>query len=311
MNTVVHGVKASLRCDHHFTTAYSPWANGTVERANRDILSCLRALCVEFRLELDQWPSLIPLVVSSMNFSPSSRLDGLSPVEVFLGIKPTSPLDSVFHPDLKSLLSPSSPTPDVVSRWVRSLRASLRRNSERVQLPKSFHADRRGKASAKPRPGVVPVDFSVGDWVLVALSPGERRSKLLAAWKGPYQVVDTVSSLVFMVKNPVSNAVSQVHACRLKRYADKTMDLTVPMKELISSVNGRFDVASILDHRRVSSPSVAFELLVSWVGFESVCDSWEPFDAISSGAPNCVSDYLTTVSDDVDRSEMSLRLSSL
>ena len=124
-------------------------------------------------------------------------------------------------------------------------------------------------------------------------------------------MVDSVSDLVFIVQNPVSEEKSQVHACRLCRYADKSLHLTVPMKEVIASGSGLYDVAKVVDHRRSDDPHVAFELLTSWSGFGTEADSWEPFDSIASSASSLVSAYLLSVLDDSDRSEMNLRLSSL
>jgi hypothetical protein len=48
-NKLVDGVRRALRTRHHFTTAYST-ANGTVERACREVLRAVRALLYEFKL---------------------------------------------------------------------------------------------------------------------------------------------------------------------------------------------------------------------------------------------------------------------
>jgi hypothetical protein len=45
----VKGLQDALRADHHFTTAYTPWANGTVERVGREVLRATRALLSEYR----------------------------------------------------------------------------------------------------------------------------------------------------------------------------------------------------------------------------------------------------------------------
>jgi transposase InsO family protein len=49
-NKLVDGVRCALRTRHHFTTAHSPWANGTVERACREVLRAVRALLSESKL---------------------------------------------------------------------------------------------------------------------------------------------------------------------------------------------------------------------------------------------------------------------
>jgi transposase InsO family protein len=48
-NTLLAAVAAELRVKHRFTTAYAPWANGTVEVVCRQVLKALWKLCSEFK----------------------------------------------------------------------------------------------------------------------------------------------------------------------------------------------------------------------------------------------------------------------
>jgi hypothetical protein len=57
---VMRELGKELGVSHHYTVAYSPWANGTVERVNRDLLQVMRALRVERPLVL--WKKLLPVV---------------------------------------------------------------------------------------------------------------------------------------------------------------------------------------------------------------------------------------------------------
>ncbi len=43
-NQLFEELSRRLGTNHYFTAAYSPWANGSVERLNRDILSVLRTI---------------------------------------------------------------------------------------------------------------------------------------------------------------------------------------------------------------------------------------------------------------------------
>jgi transposase InsO family protein len=94
-NRTVAGVKSELRATHHFTTAYCPWANGSVERVCREVLRACRALLFGFRMLTTDWPAVAPLIQSLLNHAPSTRLDGRSPAEVFLNVQADSPLRAI------------------------------------------------------------------------------------------------------------------------------------------------------------------------------------------------------------------------
>jgi len=100
-NKLLHALTDEIRVGHHFTTAYSPWANGTVERVCREVLRACRALLGEWRMSTQDWPAVTESIQSVINHAPLKRL-GLrdvtkpgvyrSPLEVFTGHKPVRPL---------------------------------------------------------------------------------------------------------------------------------------------------------------------------------------------------------------------------
>ena len=47
VNQLVEAVVTRFRSDHHITTPYAPWADGVIERANREILRLWRVLLGE------------------------------------------------------------------------------------------------------------------------------------------------------------------------------------------------------------------------------------------------------------------------
>ena len=51
VNQLVAAVVTRFRSDHHITTPYGPWANGVIERVNREILRLWRVLLGETALE--------------------------------------------------------------------------------------------------------------------------------------------------------------------------------------------------------------------------------------------------------------------
>ncbi|GMF31124.1 unnamed protein product [Phytophthora fragariaefolia] len=66
-NKILGLLRKSYGSAHHFTTAYCPWPNGSVEVVNRVLLKCLRAMLSELKLHLSNWPTVLPLVQSALN----------------------------------------------------------------------------------------------------------------------------------------------------------------------------------------------------------------------------------------------------
>ena len=81
-NEVIEALKRQLGAHHHFTTAYAPWSNGTVEVMNRLLVRLLRGLCSELKLKPTEWDSLLPMVMSALNHMPADRLKGVDTVTV-------------------------------------------------------------------------------------------------------------------------------------------------------------------------------------------------------------------------------------
>lgn len=87
---------SETRIRHHFTTAYCPWANGTVERLCREVLRVTRALLSEWKLSVGQWPTIVECIQRIINQSPMEHLgkddDGkmLCPMKVFTGLNPST-----------------------------------------------------------------------------------------------------------------------------------------------------------------------------------------------------------------------------
>ncbi|ETV95907.1 hypothetical protein H310_10572 [Aphanomyces invadans] len=89
---------------HHITTAYSPWANGTVEVVNRLVLLTLKALLSEMKLRANEWHLVLPLVQGALNHQPSDRFGGVAPVTAFTGLKAKTPLAGLVHPATKEVI---------------------------------------------------------------------------------------------------------------------------------------------------------------------------------------------------------------
>ena len=50
-NQVIKELNRQMSIKHHYTIAYAPWTNGTVEVVNKTLLEIMRALCSEMRID--------------------------------------------------------------------------------------------------------------------------------------------------------------------------------------------------------------------------------------------------------------------
>lgn len=96
MSQVAKGLTEQAHIHCHLVTAYFPWANGTKERLQREVLQASRELRSEWKLKHSQWPSIIDWVQFIINQSPHERLERgeegapatwLSPAEMFTEIE--------------------------------------------------------------------------------------------------------------------------------------------------------------------------------------------------------------------------------
>lgn len=107
MNSVMQALARELRLSHHFTIAYSPWANGTVEVVNREVLRVLRKLSSELQLGHRQWATLVPIVQGLLNATRSPKLGGRTPLQVFTGHSMTNELAWLSSPPTQLTLTAS------------------------------------------------------------------------------------------------------------------------------------------------------------------------------------------------------------
>ena len=92
MNELLKQIAEEIQTKHHFITAYFPWANRTVERVCREPLRVCQALCSEWKLAVQDWPSVHKTIQGTLNSTPLRPLGKINlrngwrcPLEVFTG----------------------------------------------------------------------------------------------------------------------------------------------------------------------------------------------------------------------------------
>jgi hypothetical protein len=95
-NRAVDWMQKAWGAEHHFVTAYCPWANGSVEVVNRVLLKVLKSMLSKRKYKTVEWTKVVAWVQASLNFSPSSRLGTCAAITAFLGLPAPSPVKKPF-----------------------------------------------------------------------------------------------------------------------------------------------------------------------------------------------------------------------
>ena len=235
-NSLVRLIAKKLRMNHHFSAVYSPWANGSAEVTNREILRILRTLTSEYALPLQDWPKLIPEVLTFANNKVAPET-GLSPNQIYMGLPPEAPPFVI--PMDSDLLTPQDPA-EVASCYKELLECITDRSKMVFDIREKLRADRR--RSLNQRLTIEDIQYSAGDWVLLSSSKGGKSpSKLTLTWRGPYQVLEPVSHNVYAVQSLTGN-VHTVHAQRLRYYDGPAFKRTEEvLAQFIHSSKGAYE----------------------------------------------------------------------
>lgn len=197
-------VCGSLGVQRLLTTPYHPRCNGAVERLSQTVSGMLG-----HNVPRDQrdWDVLVPFISFAYN-STSHESTKQSPFFLMYGRHPELPLVLYAGPTgnygtlenyKEELLQRLSSAHDLARRMLANSAEYRKRIFDR-------------KADA-PK-------FAVGDVVCVSDSAGTAglARKLQAKWRGPFRVVERLSTVTFRVKDLRTGQQNVVHANRLRRY---------------------------------------------------------------------------------------------
>lgn len=181
-NELVRILQDSLKSSHHFTVAYCPWSNGTVEVVCRELLRATRAITSEFQMPQQAWTSVIPLVQSTLNNSTLVRLGNRCLLTIFTNLAISSPISAIKERRGETVKVHS----------LSEVRAKQLLNIQQLQKSlDDMHKDvtqrstkRRRQAvdSLNRRTSVRPVNFWEGDYVLRGFLKRQRGRKPSLRW---------------------------------------------------------------------------------------------------------------------------------
>jgi hypothetical protein len=293
-NTLIAELASSLKFEHHLVVAYSPWANGRIERINRDVLKFLRHLKSEFRLSHLDIELIIPQVLYLINNAHSDLLNGHTPNEIFFGPIPhTSPLEHIVYPTPGGFLQYRL-KPGDYERYFQGLASQLEQLHAPISdLKAQIRAEHR---RTHDRKGASHAQYRPGDFVLISVVKTWLHTKVDMTWIGPYQIIAVVSQWVYkvlpvtLVSVPDPDKAIEVHAARLRFYEDAKLNVTDSIKEQFLHDVNHYEVEAILDIRR-NDANFELQLLIRWRGFPPEFDTWESAESISKDVPKLVQQF--------------------
>ncbi|GJX17041.1 putative reverse transcriptase domain-containing protein [Tanacetum coccineum] len=200
------------------STAYHPQTDGQSERTIQTLKDMLRACVLDFR---GSWDVHLLLVEFSYNNSYHASVR-CAPFEALYGRKCRSPImwaevgeGQLIGPELVQ------ETTEKISQIKDRLKAARDRQKS--------YADKRRK----------PLEFSVGDYVLLKVSPWKdevrfgKKGKLAPRFVGPFEIIEKVGSVAYRLDLPeeLNGVHDTFHVSNLKKcLADPT--LQVPLDEI-------------------------------------------------------------------------------
>ena len=229
-NEVMELLAKSLGAKHHFSTAYVPWSNGTVESVCKQVLRVIRALSAEFEVPEADWTTTVPAIQSIINNSPTRRLGNRAPITVHTGMEAGNPLQlalvSIGYKDIDSVDEARAIQKLSIDKFQCALDKMHKEVDDTLSSERKKAIQRHNSKTH-----VRPCNISVGDYVVIARYHGPR-TKMSANWVGPRRVVQALSDFTFKVKHLISQDTEVVHISRIKPYADSLIGTKVQMEKL-------------------------------------------------------------------------------
>lgn len=287
-NVVLAELAKRLKSSHHFVTAYCPWANGRVERVNRDITALFRQLLAEFKMPLNHWPLVLKMIMSVLNHTTTDSLHEYSPVQLFLGQKPSSPLDTIFNP-----ITETSHTIPPTGRELGTYYKTLRLELDHMHAEVKEQSDKTHQRNAQQRSSGTLPNFAIGDFVLwSSIDSSHSKNKLQFIWRGPFRILNALSDYIFEIGQITKDSTHTVHCSRLKYFHDLGLNLSPELLQHINNQEFVYKIERIVNFRwNTSSKRWEFEIL--WQGFPGE-NSWEPFLTLLQDVPEILCAYLHT-----------------
>ena len=253
---------AMIGIEHCLTLAYSKEENAIVERFNKEINRHIRALTFD-NTTLKNYRLSLPFVQRILNSNYSDRLK-ISSSQLLFG--------NVVKLD-RGLFLPVEERPPSSQRLSSTMSELL------------FIQDNLLKASAKEllRTDLLHIssknplnynELAPNSYVLVHYRTGAPPSRLHTHWRGPMRVVSGSKSR-YLLYDLITHKEKTYHITDIKPFLFDPA--TTDPVDVARRDYQEFFIEKILEHRGNTNLKSDIEFLVSWLGFTSDHNSWEPY----------------------------------
>ena len=305
----------TLNVQSIFTPALLSFTNGKVERMLRTLQGVLQAFISEHPDLTDaDWPGCIPAVGYILNTTPRRRLAQKSPMEMITGYAPHRPQQGVFlRPGDEALAARVVPYDFDFTALAKKRLEKLVEAVDSLAKLVVKNATRRGKHKGQRREHAKLPLINRGDFVLVRslrhMEGGRKgsvlrhRGKAVVLWQGPLVVVKCYNHWLHRVApmtmhqnhSPDQPAAEDVHVVRIRRFSDKSLNVTQDLVDVARADAGSTIIDEILDAKPKTGALKNWRkirLQVSWVGFEESESTWEPIFQVFEDARKTVKQFL-------------------
>jgi len=109
---------------------------------------------------------------------------------------------------------------------------------------------------------IKPINFDVGDFVLVAKRSTCHGKKRRLKWTGPRRIIRVVSDFIFEVEDLITGSYALIHSNRLKFYADSQLNVTEELLDTVEHNDPHLQTVTKLLDMRFNDHFERFEVLV-------------------------------------------------
>ena len=266
-------------CKRQFSTAYHPQTDGQTERVNRTLEDMLRHWC---NPDQNDWDEHLKLAEFACNNAYHTSVD-TTPFMLTFGQHPNTPASLLKGSGLSKQPNPSAN--QFAAEMLEHVQRAQRFLMGAQARQKCFADEKRREAT-----------LSIGQYVKLSTKHIAYRAKgtpkLHPKFIGPFQVTDRIGQTAYKILLPQEMRIHNVfHVSLLQPW--KHSGGPAPTQVLLVKDDEQFEVDTILDHQDAGSGKRRVRsYLVSWKGYSSENNSWEP-ECNLKNASATVQDYWT------------------